>query len=140
MTKRSEERQQFLWDIMTTALEGGVGYWSVADEIDAHRPEDVFDWHYNSYVLYCTDGGKEPVDCGNGTDDPCKGHKVTPETVAKGLGLGTLNEEKGKDIGWHYSRRKHVITANRENEAGDIDADDADCIVQLGVFGRVIFS
>lgn len=138
MVARSAERKQFLHDIIAHALEGGVGYWSVADDIVRGDPDADF---YRSVVLYCSEGGKEPVDCGNGTDDVCKGHRVDIEVVAKGLGLGTVSREVGeeKNIGWHYNNRKHVILANRENDAGEIDAGDADCIVQLGIFGEVVY-
>jgi len=153
---RSAERTQFLHDIMSTAIEGGVGYWSIADDINRsgteERREDIyFDWVYESYTLYCFDGDTDPVtfekipgECALSTKenpiDRCPGHEVTPETIARGLGLGTLSETAGneKKIGWHYSQRKHVILANRENDGGEIDAGDADCIVQLGIFGKVL--
>lgn len=137
MALRTAERLQYLHDIMVTAVEGGVGYWSVAETVRSSNDDH---W-YESYTLWCSEGGKEPVSCGNGTDDPCKGHQVTPDVVAKGLGLGTLTKAEGEaqDIGWAYSQREHVILANRESDAGEIDADDADCIVQLGVFGKVIY-
>lgn len=138
MVVRSAERTQFLYDIMATALEGGVNYWSAADDVERGDPDKDF---YRSYVLYCTDGGRESVECGANPKLLCTGHKVDPDVIARGLGLGTVTEAVGneKEIGWHYNQRKHVILANRENDAGEIDAGDADCIVQLGVFGKVIY-
>lgn len=130
------DRVQFLHDVMITALEGGVGYWSVADHIERH-PDDRL-W-YQSFVLYCSDGGIDPVECGHDeSDGVCAGHRVTPDLVVRGLSKA-VTAGPNEDIGWHYNRRSHVIVANRENEGGDIDADDADCIVQLGIFGRVIY-
>lgn len=137
MTKRSAERLQFLHDVMCHALEGGVGYWSAADEITMHEDEDLW---YRSYTLYCTDGGKEPVECGDPSKDAvCQGHRVDPEVVARGLDLATRAGKDDKTIGWHYSQRDHVIRAARENDAVDVDSGDADCIVQLGIFGEVIY-
>lgn len=136
---KSAERTQFLHDIMITGLEGGVGYWSVADEIVRHEDDDLW---YRSYTLYCSEGGKQALECGNGKDDPCKGHKVTPDLIARGLGLATSKRPENPDkdpTGWHYENRKHVILANRENDGGEIDAEDADSIIQLGIFGQVVF-
>lgn len=157
MSKRSDERLQFLHDIMSHALEGGVGYWSIADDIERsgtpeQRKDIHFDWNYERYTLFCFDGDQDPEtweklpgECGLSTKekpiDECEGHKVDPEIIAKGLGL--MNQAQAKDeenpIGWHYSQRKHVILANRENDAIDVDSGNADCIVQLGVFGKVIY-
>lgn len=136
MPVRTAERLQFLHDVMITAISGGVSYWSVADDIVRHENDDLF---YVSYVLYCSDGGKEPIECGNDVDEVCKGHTVDPELVARGLGLGTKPEAASGEIGWAYSQRKHVILANRESDAGEIDSVDADCIVQLGIFGKVVY-
>lgn len=136
MPTRSADRTQFLHDIMITALEGGVGYWSVADRIERHEDDNLW---YRSYVLYCSDGGKEALHCGNGLDDTCKGHKVSTQTVTRGLALGKQPEKDSNKIGWHYSQRKHVILADRENDGCEIDSGDADCILQLGIFGEVIF-
>lgn len=146
---KSLERQIFLWDVMGTALEGGVNYWSQADGIVRENDpgEDAKDrdamFHYTEYTLFCAADGD--TECGMSTKDnpipECPGHKVTPDVIAHGMGLATLSEAKGNEqnIHWHYSQRRHVIEANRENDAGDIDAGDADCIVQLGVFGSVIY-
>lgn len=150
---KSAERQMFLWDVMSTALEGGVNSWSAADEIvrevDPGEDRPLSDpramFHYSEYVLFCSEGGPEPSECGLSTKenpiDVCPGHRVDPDVIARGIGLASLSAVKGdqQGIGWHYSQRRHVIEGNRENDAGDIDAFDANCIVQLGVFGSVIY-
>lgn len=133
---RSAERTQMLHDVMSTALEGGVGYWSVADDIQRsgtpeERKELFFDWVYLSYVLFCQADGDE--DCGNGEDSPCKGHKVTIETIASGIGKAKTRETLDQDI------RKYIVDADRENDSADIDAWGADVIVQLGIFGDLIY-
>jgi hypothetical protein len=123
---------------MCTAIEGGVGYWSAADDIVREDDPDssfgLFD--YVSFVLYCTDGGQEPVECGNRTDDPCQGHRIDVDGIDRGL---RIMREDRDDIGWHSTQRAHVIAAELEGDAGEIDAWDADCIVQLAAFGTVIY-
>ena len=32
LTAKTDLRKQFLFDVFVTALEGGIGYWSVAEE------------------------------------------------------------------------------------------------------------
>lgn len=141
-TAKSAQRLQFLHDVMITALEGGVGYWSVADDIVRHENDDLF---YKRYTLYCfdPDDPKAAGECGLSTrENPvpiCQGHLVDPDAIARGMGLATRPERDSDEIGWHYSNRRHVIEANRENDAGAIDAGDADCIVQLSAFGKVIY-
>lgn len=140
---RSPERTQFLHDVMITALEGGVGYWSVADDIVRHTNDDLW---YSSYVLFCYEGDVDPKtgvkvagECGaDDKEGQCKGHKVTPEVVSKGLGIA-LDYKKHPEIGLHKSHRAHYFEASIENDGGEIDAGDADNIVQLGIFGKVIF-
>lgn len=139
---KSDERVQFLHDVMITALEGGVGYWSVADQIVRHDDDRLW---YARYTLYCRDDDapKDAGECGLSTREApvpvCQGHLVDPDAIARGMGLATRPERDSDEIGWHYSNRRHVIEANRENDAGDIDAGDADCIVQLSAFGKVIY-
>lgn len=137
---KSPERLEFLHDVMVTALEGGVGYWSVADKIVRHENDRLW---YASYVLYCEDGDnpKEAGECGLSTKEnpieKCQGHLIDPDAIARAMGL--VRDPKNAEIGWHISQRRHVIEANRENDAGEIDAGDADCIVQISAFGTVVY-
>jgi len=138
MAAKSAERVQFLHDVMITALEGGVGYWSVADQIVRHENDDLW---YASYRLFCRDDDEPDgiSECGKDEGGKCTGHLIDPDAIARGMGLATRPERDSDEIGWHYSNRRHVIEANRENDAGEIDASDADCIVQLAAFEKVIY-
>lgn len=137
---KSPERLEFLHDVMVTALEGGVGYWSVADKIVRHENDRLW---YASYVLFCEDPDepKEAGECGLSTKEKpvpvCQGHLINPDAIARAMGL--VRDPNNADIGWHISQRRHVIEANRENDAGEIDAGDADCIVQISAFGTVVY-
>lgn len=86
-------------------------------------------------------------------DDEGTTHKVTYETVAKGLQL-MLNDDtpgrgkpgSGKQAKTFYPstgsspRTQALLLLVGEDDCGDIDAGDADCIVQLGVFGELRYS
>lgn len=86
-------------------------------------------------------------------DDENVTHKVTYETVAKGLQL-MLNDDtpgrgrpgSGKQAKTFYPstgsspRTQALLLLVGEDDCGDIDAGDADCIVQLGIFGTLRYS
>lgn len=141
---KSPERTQFLADVLTTAVEGGIGYWStssnyrwdlranpasdigvtLAVEADAVDRED--------YRLTVTDG--EPVWSWGGTMCEMFEVRVTLDNIATGLGI-VMRGEAG--VAPDYVGR--ISTASRLNDCGEIDALDADIVVQAAVFGSVIF-
>ena len=144
---RSAERLEFLRDIMITAAYGGVSDWAYLADINYQEEGN----YYESYRLICEDDTGECI--GSTKDHPvptCPGHVITPDVVATGLlraigrpgstckHAGQVTDTYSQGIGWHYSQRKHVIDAARENDGGEIDAYDASCIVQLALFGTVI--
>lgn len=127
MSKRSEDRTEFLKDLIITAVEGGIGYWSYVRKYDykegivevaAMDPED---W----------DGDEDTL------DDPLEWKPVTLETLARGINLicsGTCNKYATKEKYVRFLREAH-----RENDAGMLDSGDADNILQAGLFGEVIY-
>lgn len=136
-TMRTPERREFLADIITTALEGGVGYWSQASEYRWFSPTlsggtatPGPNGTANAYAtLHETD-----------TDDGELGEALTVDVdvIAKAFGLIALSASGKLEIpslSHDYARR--LMSAYREIEAGDIDAGDADNIVQVGLFGEV---
>lgn len=128
MTTKLTAREQFLRDVLCIALEGGIGYWSRASKIlrDGYRSDSKVmepgfgDWTYLGYTLHDEEGKK---------------HVVTVETVARGLKLLTQDTK----ISLRSDLRKAIMLANIQNDGGEIDADAADCIVQAGIFGDVVY-
>lgn len=118
----SRERQIFLQDVWTTAVEGGIGYWS---QIEGYRWSD-----------------EDPSTMGgtlhelNDETDDFDGdqHVVTMGTITKGLGRIRRGEVTMND-----RLRDAILLANRTNDAGEIDSDAADVIVQAGIFGEVVY-
>lgn len=127
--ERSAERQQFLADILSTALEGGVNYWAQVDEIRRGGDYPDGDWHYESCRLF--ESGDGDTTC-HLTRQECQGHTVTVETVAKGVGIILRMSPQSR----HYWSLQF---ATSERDAGDVDADMADDIVQCGIFGQAIY-
>lgn len=121
--KRSPEREQFLADVLTTAVEGGIQYWSTVEEYRNEYSVPVAE----TYAVIIDDDGDE--------------HRITIDTIAHGIQVLTTGENTGKAFsmcGMDYW--KQFLLANRTNsEDGDYDADIADNIVQAGLYGEVIY-
>ena len=111
--------EDFLSDILTTACEGGIGYWSQLKDYDCDR-----DHHYiREYDDY--------------SDEIAADHewfRIDHDLVMKGLHhMMDPNFEVADYI------RKYVYLAITESDAGHIDADAADCIIQAGVYGELVY-
>ncbi|MFN8758834.1 MAG: hypothetical protein ACK5XA_08500 [Tagaea sp.] len=105
---------QTIRDIKTTAAEGGIDYWSEIEKYD-----------FDAGVLKVI------------TDDPIEGdgdkvYDVTDDVIKLGIERA-LAESKGRD--WESAIRRGVAA----DDAGEIDAEAADVIVQLGLFGEIVY-
>lgn len=118
-------------DVLTTALEGGIGYWSAASKIE--RDDDL---RVHSVELSDANANElvEP------DFDPTV---VTSEKVA--TTIRELSTATSKPA--YMSERTFKIARGLAHASGeyaedilcDIDADDADQIVQMAVLGRIVF-
>ncbi|CAG7636401.1 hypothetical protein SIM91_05005 [Rhodococcus opacus] len=132
---RSAERTEFLTDVFTTAMEGGVSYWaSVLEYRHTESPRAVLvriedlvpDEETMSWVP------------GQGAEELI----VDLDVLARGIDrIG-----KGPIEYLPVSHRPLVAAASRENDMmpaharhGDIDAGVADNIVQAALFGKIVY-
>lgn len=130
MVTRTAERTEFLTDIVVTAIENyGYGWFSVED-----------------------------YDCDNGTArifdqyDDDKPYDVSIDVIARGLGVirdakmhqgedeAYLMNRQGNRLYVGPGRRKAIMEADRENDAGDLDVVDALGILECGLFGQVVYA
>lgn len=135
---RNPKRNSFLADVLTTAMEGGIGYWSCATSYEWFDPD-------------MTSGTASPAPGGGGnayatlelTEVPDGGDTVRElnlDTVAVGL-----RKISSGEVQVSSKARRTVTVCNISNSTapedfrGDIDADLADQIVQAGMFGDVVF-
>jgi hypothetical protein len=116
---------QLCADIMSTALEGGIGYWAQADAImrTPENAEGSFDY------VACFIAELNDDESGYDWDNR---YRLDYSVIRLGLqrltqGTVKVNSEIKRDI----------YTAITENDAGFIDADGADCIVQAGLLGEI---
>lgn len=130
---RSAERTEFLSDIITTAVEGGTNYWAAVSQYqwidrDGHVSvvvgEKVGD--QARAVLH------ELKEDESGYKD--EGMVVDLDVIAKGIAL-----IRKPDFGVNTRIRQAITEADNENDAGQLDAGDSDCIVQAGLLGDVVY-
>lgn len=135
---RSEERSTFLSDVLTTAIEGGINYWS-----------QVSDYHWYSPTL---DGGsaEHPQDRANayvtihetGDDPDDKSNIVRTigiDDIASALRVIRENRDRPGPEWMNSDLIADIMTADRTNDASEIDAEGCDCIVQVALFGKVVY-
>lgn len=123
MTTRSPEREEFLSDILITAVEGGTGYWAQASNYN-HTP--AANAHVTLHEFEEDDNGVNPQ------------HEVDLDTIEKGLKLylNWLLKVYGEWSMELISKQHEVIN----NDAGEFDAEVADVIVQFAIFGEIKYA
>ena len=125
MPRRSEERAEFLWDIVTTAIEGGTGYWAC---VHAYKWVDLP--ASERYAVIEEDLERIGVDEGEAPGH----HRLDIDVIATGLArvLDPRFRVNDQIRGW-------IKDSDRDNYAGMIDADCADVIVQAAIFGELVY-
>ena len=107
--------QQDVDDIMVAALEGGINYWCrEAEVVGEYLGEYASDQisRGGSLILYDAESSDK--------------WELTLEKFLNGVKL-------------YFEQGCHVQVEDNAIETGDIDAGDADCIVQFALFGEVVF-
>ena len=121
----SETRDQLLFDLFTTACEGGINYWASVTHYqwkDAKGNEDVKGFSASIVDMEADDyKGEDPK-------------RIDRSVIAKGYRLATT--EFRDRICWSCDKPPVVITPDTD---WDYDASDADVIAQLGLFGDVVY-
>lgn len=107
--------QKDIDDIMVTALEGGITGWCrhvkvVGDFLGEYASDQIS--RGGSLVLYDAEGSDK--------------WELTLEKFLNGMKL-------------YFEDGCHVQVEDGTIDPGDIDANDADCIIQFALFGEVVF-
>lgn len=125
---------QLVDDTLTTALEGGINYWATAARVDGAWPAgpsrynpDPDDGLYASEVL--THGGRLIIDIDPEVVDD------DPDGLVKAHNTLTLTALK-RGIRKYCELRKTTPAAIDDNP---LDASEADVVVQLAIFGEIVF-
>jgi hypothetical protein len=106
--------------IYTTALEGGIGYWAIADE---YKWEYLYeDWKND--IVHPLKPDQVLVVLSDTEDDDFKDEQLTPSKIRAGVKL--LIEK--------YPHMYQIL-----DDQFHVDADGADAVVQLGLFGEIVY-
>jgi hypothetical protein len=121
-------------NIAITAFESGIGYWArVVGQYDYTRwsPDDTYDTiDVDDDFVFYTIKYENP----NSDTPPVLRSEITPPLIRRGIELalqGTIRKDLVQQI---------VDEMRPGGELGAVDADVADCIVQLGIFGEIVYS
>ena len=107
--------------IYTTALEGGIGYWAIADE---YKWQYLYeDWEND--IVHPLEPDQVLVVLSDTEDNDFKDEQLTPAKIRAGVKL--LIEK--------YPHMYQIIDDNEFH----VDADGADAVVQLGLFGEIVY-
>ena len=114
---RSDARHDFLIDVLICAIEDGcINGWRTID-----------DWDY--------DAGTAVIrEVGDGLPDEESTHPVDLDVLAKGIGRINRGE-----VGLCTEYREGIAKADRENDAGWLDALSADAVLQAGLFNDLVY-
>jgi hypothetical protein len=136
------ERKKLCHSIFVTALEGGVGYWSSCSEyhwalksVDGDLTDDLTDDLDGFYAIIREDENQDE-------DGKVPKHRIDAEVIDRGInrianGTATYG---GKRLTGNSVLYKLACALNGPlAEEVDFDADDADNIVQIGLFGDVMY-
>lgn len=121
-------------DIFTTAIEGGIGYWAVLDNT---TPE------WKKARKQIEDSGEEPYWGTVAAKVLLNGDSIrfydaeADEDDLQDDEIWFLDMEKFKNGCKIYEQKRGSLIKKLED--GEFDADEADCLIQYGVFGEVVF-
>jgi hypothetical protein len=144
MAARSDERKQFLTDVLTTAVENcGYGWFDV----------DEYEWDPDQGTQL---GKAYAVVVAK--DDNAK-YRIDLEVIARGLGVirgarlrefqghggkvvrVLINSKTAERLYMSEWMRANIMLSDRTNgEDGDMDVIDALAVVECGLFGKVTYS
>lgn len=118
ITQEIEVPEQLPYDIFTTALYGGINYWATTLEFRDEDPSDFY--------AIVVDSEEYEDD-----SDDCVKYRINHDSIVKGLRLTAESP--------FTARSSQVLAALVDYENADFDASDADDIVQMGLFGELVY-
>lgn len=123
------EREEFIKDVFTTALYGGITYWANEHTVIWPTQQTPVFWHAVVYDI---------------ADDERPMYEINRAIINRGLRRIFRAAAKEESVTGEtsipylsHSQARRIAAALALRDASDIDADDADSIVQVGLFGEV---
>jgi hypothetical protein len=137
-----ELSNEFLSEVLEKAAEGGCSYWADVSaqytgddaEPDGARDFDVSDYDGDD-VEEGADGPFYTAASFLALNDPTQGGTLDLEGIAD-----AIERIAGGEVEIPPAIREIIIAAVREDDASEIGAEGADCIVQVGLFDEIVYS
>ncbi|HEY0847266.1 MAG TPA: hypothetical protein VGE12_17995 [Noviherbaspirillum sp.] len=145
-----ELSEEFLSHVLETAVEGACSYWADVDAEatgDVAGPERVRDFDVSDYVSGDDDEDEDDEDEDEDDDemhytaasfivskDPAQGGTLDLQGIAD-----AIERIAGDEIEIPPAIRDIIVAAVENDDPSDIDAEAADCIVQVGLFDEIVY-
>ena len=127
------ERNEFLCDVMTTAIEGGIGYWAEVKDYEWGSNEGPrklgWDLPRKERGSYARAKIREADDYEVGPWRTLSTHTIERGIKRPATGKYNLNQQM---LDW-------IVGGSASNEAGNIDGPCADVIVQVGLLDEIVY-
>lgn len=117
-----------LHDVLVTAVEGGISHWAAVEACTMTEHPTEGEWY-------------EHLEVRDRYESDSKRFNLNVETVL--IGFRRLLEMNQHELAKAYTNERfqgRMLAAIVEQDAGNIDASDADDLVQLGLFGKLVYS
>lgn len=137
-----ELSNEFLSQVLETAVEGGCSYWADVTIEDAEEGSDPDGARAFGMSDYSDDDERDddedqPVYRAASflaSKDPTKGGTLDLQGVAD-----AIERLASGDVEVPPAIREIVVEAVQNEDAADIDAEAADCIIQIGLFDEIVY-
>lgn len=136
-----EVSRDFLSHILALAVEGGCAYWADASADTSGKaagPDGAGDFDLSDYVEEESDGADELLYTSASflaSGESAQGGTLDLQGVAD-----AVERIASGEVEVPPAIREIVLQAVEEDDPSDIDAEAADCIVQVGLFDEIVFS
>jgi hypothetical protein len=127
----------FIHQTFTSAMEGGVNYWASVSKYRWALRHDSGAVVTDSYGDPCEDYEGFTATLLDNEDEDAEPRVVNREVIERGIrALADGTAKTSVNL-----RKKMLVVVNAPEMAAmlDLDASDADCIVQAGLFGEVVY-
>ena len=139
--KSHEVTPEFLSHVLATAVEGGSTYWAAVDSESSGDTgaDGASDFDASDYLAEDSDEDEEEMFYASASfhplNDPRNGGTLDLQGVADAIERIASGEAQVPP-----AVREIIVQAVRDDDASDIDAEAADCIVQIGLFDEIVYS
>jgi hypothetical protein len=137
-----ELSDEFLAHVLQTAVEGACSYWADVSAEPAGNGGDIDGVRDFDLSDYIEGDNNADDDAGEGytkasflvTEDPTQGGTLELQGVAD-----AIERIASGEVAIPPAIRAIVAAAVQEDNPSDIDAEAADCIVQVGLFDEIVY-